>query len=153
MEKMILGIENQPSASSWTLWTHVFTVVDGAARITYSQVHNEKVREALKIMHVALKSVNREFLNVIDAIGKGEEIPPVILPPSEIEDEWDEGVSGGIIETLKSSLAILMEELEKRIAQSETMQKVMHALGGLMSAFDEYMKESNRADEIFVSCL
>lgn len=152
MEKVILGLENTPSVSGWTLWTHVFAMVDGAARITYSQVHNENVRKALKIMHIALKDVNAEFIHVIDAIGRGEDIPPVVLPPSDIEDDWDEGITGGIIETLKGTLSVLMEELSKK-AQSDIMTKVLHALSGLMNAFNDYQKEFNKTDGLFISCL
>ena len=148
----ILVETRKANASSWNTWTYVFAAVDGAARITYSQIGNPKVKEILKGVHTALVAVNKEFIKVIDAINKGEDIPAVTVPPADIDDWGDSQLTGGIIEVVKNALSLLIEELSK-ITQSDIMQKILHALNGLITAFEDYQKEVACTEDIIVSCL
>ena len=103
-------------------------------------------------MHTALVAVNKEFIKVIDAINKGEDIPAVTVPPADIDDWGDSQLTGGIIEVVKNALSLLIEELSK-ITQSDIMQKILHALNGLITAFEDYQKEVACTEDIIVSCL
>lgn len=132
-------VKKQNSSSSWNAWNQVFVILDGAARISYIQVSDKKAKKVLMDVHIALKAVNKEFLQVIEAINNGEDIPAIILPPVEISD-WDTpGLGGGIIELVQSAVTIIIEEASKH-SQTDIMQKVLHTLKGLLDAFEVYKK-------------
>lgn len=156
MEKSKVLSMADANARQWIMWTNVFYIADGIIHTIYVNQKKKGGRaflEALQDIHIALKNVDKSFVDVADALNKGEKIPPITLPAIEIVDWDDKSTMGeGIIEILSGAVNLIIESIQG-FTKSVPLDMVLRALGGLLNAFDEYKRVKAAANTIFPDVL
>ncbi len=130
---------NATGAQQWINWTYAFGITDGVIGIVYTQTKSEKVQRALQMLHIALQNVCDKFADVAQDIEDDKGIPAIVLPAVKIADWSDAGkLKDGVVETLKSSIYLVIEQIEAAAKVSTPVEMALQALSGLIDALDKY---------------
>jgi hypothetical protein len=129
--------------SKWNIWTHVFWAIDVILCVICAELKKNKKKvglyKALFEVHLALKAVDNEFVEVANILKKGGTVPPINLPVPVVDD-WgkDTTTADGIIETLRGIVQVLMAALNNVSDPSNSLNMVKYALLGLNDALDKF---------------
>lgn len=140
---------------SWVTWTHFFAIADGVARSIYTLINTGKISVAsdlkvelmatLKGLHAALKDIDNAFIEVINAMEKGQK-PGVVIQPAPIPD-WGDDSEDQDLQLLKSgweivkpAINLLVQELQKGKQDDPQIEKVITAFSALANASDNIIE-------------